>query len=94
MFEPIALKNVNDDTYQFDMVNYQQADRGVGEFLKYLANFVFYRFGLEVKEEFYLIEIEVFFVLDLFYNNSDCYWNSHGYSGGILCSLAWNIFNI
>jgi hypothetical protein len=59
LFEPIALKNVNDDTYEFDMVNYQQADSGVKEFLKYLANFVFYRFGLEVKEKFYLIEIEI-----------------------------------
>jgi hypothetical protein len=43
---------MNDDTYEYDMVNYQQTDRGVCEFLKYIANFIFYRFGLEVKKIF------------------------------------------
>lgn len=58
LFEPMILKNVNDDYAEFDMVNYQQADQGVTEFLKYLANFFFYRFGLEVKCSDELIEIE------------------------------------
>jgi hypothetical protein len=51
LFEPFALKNINDDTYEFDMINYQQADQGVVNLLKYLANFLFYRFGLEVKKK-------------------------------------------
>ena len=50
LFEPIALKNVNDDIDEYDIVNYQQADQGVTDFLKYLANFIFYRFGLEVQK--------------------------------------------
>jgi hypothetical protein len=48
IFEPFAIKNPYDDTYQYDIVSYQQADQGVVNFLKYLVNFAFYRFGLEV----------------------------------------------
>ncbi|CAF3646268.1 unnamed protein product [Rotaria sordida] len=48
LFEPFALKNLHDDTYQYDISSYQQADRGVINFLKYLINFLFYRFGLEI----------------------------------------------
>ncbi|CAF1388784.1 unnamed protein product [Rotaria sordida] len=49
LFQPFALKTINDDnTYEFDIVNYQQADQGIYDFLKYLANFIFYRFGLEI----------------------------------------------
>jgi hypothetical protein len=33
------------------MINYQHADQGVVNLLKYLANFLFYRFGLEVKKK-------------------------------------------
>ncbi len=50
LFEPFALKDPYTDTYVYDMVSYQQADQGVVNFLKYLANFAFYRFGLEVKK--------------------------------------------
>jgi hypothetical protein len=49
------LKNVNDDTYEFDITNYKDADQGVPEFLKYLANFIFYRFGLEVKKTIFIL---------------------------------------
>ncbi|CAF4212188.1 unnamed protein product, partial [Rotaria sp. Silwood2] len=49
LFQPFVLKTINDDnTYEFDIVNYQQADQGIYDFLKYLANFIFYRFGLEI----------------------------------------------
>ncbi|CAF0897645.1 unnamed protein product [Adineta ricciae] len=48
LFEPFALKNPHDDTYQYEIVNYQQADEGVQQFLKYFTNFIFYRFGLEI----------------------------------------------
>ncbi|CAF4228229.1 unnamed protein product, partial [Rotaria sp. Silwood2] len=48
LFEPFALKNMNDDTYEFDIVNYKEADEGICNFLKYLVNFIFYRFGLEI----------------------------------------------
>ncbi|CAF1201689.1 unnamed protein product [Rotaria sp. Silwood1] len=48
LFEPFALKNMNDDTYEFDIINYKQADEKICNFLKYLANFLFYRFGLEI----------------------------------------------
>jgi hypothetical protein len=50
LFEPFALKNPYTDTYEYDIVSYQQADQGVVNFIKYLANFIFYRFGLEVKK--------------------------------------------
>jgi hypothetical protein len=50
LFEPFAIKNVYDDTYQYDIVSYQEADQAVVNFLKYLVNFIFYRFGLEVKK--------------------------------------------
>ena len=49
LFEPFALKDFNTDSYQYDIVNYQQADQSIANFLKYLANFIFYRFGLEVN---------------------------------------------
>ncbi|CAM4812248.1 unnamed protein product [Rotaria magnacalcarata] len=48
LFEPFVIKNPDDGTYEFDMVNYQQADQGIYNFFKYLANFIFYRFGLEI----------------------------------------------
>ncbi|CAF0821922.1 unnamed protein product [Adineta steineri] len=51
LFEPFTLKNrMNDDTYEdeFDMINYREADKGICDFLKYAANFIFYRFGLEI----------------------------------------------
>jgi hypothetical protein len=59
------LKNVNDDIYEFDMINYKLADQGVRDFLKYLANFIFYRFGLEVKKrnDFYFIKIKKLYSL-------------------------------
>jgi len=51
---------MNDDTYEYDIVNYQQADQGVCEFLKYIANFIFYRFGLEVRKIFiYINKLEM-----------------------------------
>ena len=49
LFESFALKNVIDDTYEFECIDYQQADQGGILFLKYMANFIFYRFGLEVR---------------------------------------------
>ena len=48
LFEPIALKNVDDDMDEYEIVNYRQSDEGFRELLKYLANFIFYRFGLEI----------------------------------------------
>lgn len=52
MFEPFAIKkNPNDDTCEFDMVNYRKSDTTIYNFLKYLANFIFYRFGLEVRKK-------------------------------------------
>jgi hypothetical protein len=44
------LKDVYDDTYQYDIASYQEADRDVISFLKYITNFIFYRFGLEVNK--------------------------------------------
>ena len=49
LFEPFALKRTLDDTYEYDLIDYRQADESVKNFLKYFVNFVFYRFGLEVK---------------------------------------------
>jgi hypothetical protein len=43
------------------MANYERADLGICEFFKYLANFIFYRFGLEVKKNFYFIKIKILF---------------------------------
>lgn len=51
LFEPFALKDLNTDMYHYDIISYQQADQGIVDFLKYLSNFVFYRFGLEVKSD-------------------------------------------
>ncbi|CAF4296585.1 unnamed protein product [Rotaria socialis] len=48
LFEPFALKNVHDDTYEHDITSYQQADQGLKNFFKYFLNFLFYRFGLEI----------------------------------------------
>jgi hypothetical protein len=67
---------MNDDTYEYDIVNYQQADKGVREFLKYIANFIFYRFGLEVRKIFIYMNKPFFFRLDLLYNSSYCDWCS------------------
>jgi hypothetical protein len=44
------------------MANYQQADQGVINFLKYSANFIFYRFGLEVKKKKMMIKQHLTFV--------------------------------
>ncbi len=94
LFEPIVLKNVDDNIDEYDIANYQQADQGIRELLKYLANFIFYRFGLEVRMKFILRNTLFFFKLDLLYDNSDCHWCSFGYCGGILFSLAGSFFNI
>ena len=51
LFEPFAIKNIDDETYEYDMLSYRQADRSMVEFLKYLCNFAFYRFGLEVSDD-------------------------------------------
>ena len=51
LFEPFALKATATETEKYEMANYQQADQGLGNFFKYLANFIFYRFGLEVRGE-------------------------------------------
>ena len=48
LFEPFAIKNLDNGTYEYDIVSYQQADHGVIDFLKYFINFIFYRYGLEV----------------------------------------------
>ncbi len=61
LFEPIVLKNVDDNIDEYDIANYQQIDRGVSEMLKYLANFIFYRFGLEVNKK--LIFLRSIFLL-------------------------------
>jgi hypothetical protein len=96
LFEPIALKNVDDDIIQYEIVNYRQSDDGFRELLKYLANFIFYRFGLEVRRIIRLFSNErnVFLLLDLLYNNSDCHWCSVGYCSRILFHLVGSIFNI
>ncbi len=49
LFEPFALKDTHNDNYEYDISNYQQADKSASNFLKYIINFVFYRFGLEVN---------------------------------------------
>ena len=51
LFEPFAIKDPDEDTYEYDILSYKQADQGMIEFLKYLCNFAFYRFGLEVKRK-------------------------------------------
>ncbi|CAF4903524.1 unnamed protein product, partial [Rotaria sp. Silwood1] len=48
LFEPFALKDVHDNSYTYDFVDYKQANENMINFLKYLANFIFYRFGLEI----------------------------------------------
>jgi hypothetical protein len=47
LFEPFALKDNNNQISY--LVDNQQVDQGVWEFMKYIINFIFYRFGLEVK---------------------------------------------
>ncbi len=49
IFEPFTIKDLNTDINQYDIGSYQLADQGVIDFLKYLVNFCFYRFGLEVR---------------------------------------------
>lgn len=49
LFEPFAIKRPFDDAFEYDINDYQRADESVKNFLKYFVNFVFYRFGLEVK---------------------------------------------
>lgn len=53
LFEPFSLKHVYEDIHEYDMVDYGQADQSVINFLKYLTNFAFYRFGLEVRSAGY-----------------------------------------
>jgi hypothetical protein len=90
LFEPFALKNPNDDTYEYDIVNYQQADHGVNSFLKYLANFLFYRFGLEVEKSGREFRAKrKFFCVDMLYHHGDCHCCSTGCRGSTLCGLAW-----
>ncbi|CAF1085642.1 unnamed protein product [Adineta ricciae] len=48
LFEPFAIKDPDEDTYEYDILSYNQADQSMIEFLKYLCNFIFYRFGLEI----------------------------------------------
>ncbi|CAF1232591.1 unnamed protein product, partial [Didymodactylos carnosus] len=48
LFEPFCIKNTENSTYEYDIVNYKQADEGIVLFLQYLINFFFYRFGLEI----------------------------------------------
>ncbi|CAF1213486.1 unnamed protein product [Rotaria magnacalcarata] len=48
LFEPFALKKVQDDTYEYDITSYQHADQGLKNSFKYFFNFLFYRFGLEI----------------------------------------------
>ncbi|CAF1290006.1 unnamed protein product [Adineta steineri] len=50
LFEPFALKDLFDETREpeYDIISYKQADQGMINFLKYLTNFIFYRFGLEI----------------------------------------------
>ena len=94
LFEPIVLKNVNDNIDEYDMVSYQQADQGVNEFLKYLVNFFFYRFGLEVNiRSIHGNEIEKV-RLDVLYNNGYCHCCSIGYRCSVLCDLVGIIFSI
>lgn len=57
IFEPFALKDRHDDTYEYDINSYQQADQGVFNFLKYIMNFIFYRFGLEVKKAYLFLSL-------------------------------------
>lgn len=96
LFEPIALKNTNDDTYEYQMTNYEQADTGVLEFLKYLVNFIFYRFGLEVKKTKRKRRNSMTwcFWIDLFHNNGDCRCCSVGCCCSFVFDLAWIVFNL
>jgi hypothetical protein len=74
LFEPFALKDLQDDTYQYGIASYKQADASVANFLKYLANFIFYRFGLEVnKKSNFHPKLPNIFFSDLLYNNNHCY---------------------
>jgi len=62
LFEPFSLKDLQDDTYQYGIASYKQADASVANFLKYLANFIFYRFGLEVnKNQIFIQNCRTFF---------------------------------
>ena len=56
LFEPFSLKHVYEDIHEYDMVDYGQADQSVVNFLKYLTNFAFYRFGLEVRSTAYRLD--------------------------------------
>jgi hypothetical protein len=49
LFEPFALKTNNHQI--FYLVNNQRVDQDIYEFMKYIINFIFYRFGLEVKKK-------------------------------------------
>lgn len=60
LFEPFSLKSPHDDAYEYDIITYQQADRGLNDFLKYLLNFLFYRFGLEVRNRIIMERILIY----------------------------------
>ncbi|CAF4345798.1 unnamed protein product, partial [Rotaria sp. Silwood2] len=70
LFQPYALKKLLDHTYEYeyDIDSYQQADRSVIDFLKYLMNFLFYRFCLEICHIITVIVISIHLdVIAVFY---------------------------
>ncbi|CAF4436366.1 unnamed protein product, partial [Rotaria sp. Silwood2] len=70
LFQQYALKNLLDHTYEYeyDIDSYQQADQSVIDFLKYLMNFLFYRFGLEICHIITVIVISIHLdVIAVFY---------------------------
>lgn len=89
LFEPFAIKHPYEDTFEYEFISYKQADEGVVNFLKYFANYLFYRFGLEVIEIRKIQLIEYFSPsLDLLHNIGHRYWRSDGYLGSVRCCLA------
>lgn len=49
LFEPFALKD--NDNNEIFLNDNQHVDEDVRDFMRYLINFIFYRFGLEVKKK-------------------------------------------
>ena len=81
LFEPFSLKHVYEDTHEYDMADYRQADQNVINFLKYLMNFAFYRFGLEVRSTDRRLHLHLFL------------WNRHvtspRWSSLVFVSMSW-----